>query len=367
MEKFREPDNVRLQSSRLDDKDGDIVAHGWLDLAAIKLLKVGDYQREVLEGHRGKKSQLKKGVEEGVRLPDIMLGMRGQSYTPKGQDMLLENPVYVVDGLQRISALMKFAEDHPDKEDTIRIGAEVRFNTNRDTETALFEVLNVARKSMSPSVVLRNKRNYSDSITTLYGLSMHDSKFPLIGKVCWDQQMHRGELMTALTLAKVVMTLHRGLGPGGRHLSNNKLLPETMDRLAKKHGLQNFRNNISTFFEVLDAVWGVRGLKYKDQMTHLRGNFMIQLAGVFADHEDFWTGNKLTVDASFRNKLKSFPIDDPTVIRLAGGGVSTGELLRRHIIDHLNKNKTKDRHLKLRDIEQYHKSGTQNGRTRYAA
>ena len=40
-----EPVIVKLQSAALDDKDGQVVAHGWLDIDAIQNLRVGDYQR----------------------------------------------------------------------------------------------------------------------------------------------------------------------------------------------------------------------------------------------------------------------------------------------------------------------------------
>lgn len=354
MEK-RESTIVRLQSASLDDKEGQIVAHGWLDITAINNLRVGDYQREILENRGGKRSSLRNAAENHERLPDIMLGMRGQKYNAKGDDMLLENDVYIIDGLQRVSALRKFAADHPDEIAKVRIGAEVRFNTTRDSETDLFTVLNVSRKAMSPAVILRNARNSNEGIATLYGLSMHDRNFALVGKVCWDQQMHRGELMTALTFVKSAITLQRHVTTGTRQVTSRRNVAEVCQRVAKTVGLQTFRANLTTMYYVMDEVWGVRGIKYQDRVTHLRANFLIQMAGVFSDHEDFWDGNRLMVDADFRRKLKTFPLEDPSIIRLAGGGNSVGELLRRHIIDHLNKNKQASRHLVLRRIEPYRK------------
>lgn len=357
MKEAKEPVFVRLQSAALDDKNGEIVAHGWLDLAAIQGLRVGDYQREILESRGGRKSSLVKAIEASERLPDIMLGMRGQKYTERAGAMLLEDEVFIIDGLQRVSALRKYAVDHPDYAKDIRIGAEVRFGTTRDTEAALFTVLNVQRKAMSPSVILRNERNNSNGVATLYGLTMHDKNFAMLGKVCWDQQMHRGELMTALSFSKVCVTMHRSFAHGGRHLTAVAGIPKALDTMASAVGLQTFRHNISAFFEAVDAIWGIRGIKYTDRATHTRSNFLNELAGTISDHEDFWDGNKMVIDASQKAKLKSFPIDDPTIIRLSAAGASAGVLLRRHIIDHLNKNKSSSRHLTIKRVQEYKNRG----------
>jgi len=358
VKEVKEPVIVRLQSSALDEKNGEIIAHGWLDIDALNNLRVGDYQREILETTGGRKSALRKAVEAGERLPDIMLGMRGQSYTPRGSAMLLENDVYIVDGLQRVSALRKFAADNPERASEVRIGAEVRFATNRDSEEELFTILNVQRKAMSASVILRNKRQHSNGVATLYGLTMTDKSFPMIGKVCWDQQMHRGELLTALSFAKSVVTLHRHVTFGGRNLTVAGKLPGFLDNMSGIIGLQTFRNNVVAFYEAIDDIWGLRGIKYTDRAIHTRSTFLIQLAAVFSDHEDFWDGKKLVIDAGQKAKLKSFPIDDPTIIRLASSGANAGILLYRHFIDHMNKGKQTSRYLTTRRIEDYRARGS---------
>ena len=232
--------------------------------------------------------------------------------------MLLENDVFIIDGLQRVSALRKVAANDPDLAKGLRIGAEVRFNTTRDSENDLFTVVNVNRKSMSPSVILRNERNNHNSIATLYGLSMHDKNFAMVGKVCWDQQMHRGELMTALSFAKIAITLHRHTGPGGRHLSSTAKFGAVLDGLSSAVGLQCSTSGEPHHFSMTRWMlfWGLRGIKFTDRATHTRTTFLLQVAGMISDHEDFWEGTKLIIDAGQKSKLKSFPIEDPTIIRL---------------------------------------------------
>lgn len=341
---------VRLQLASLDDKGEEVVAHGWLDIEAINNLHVAGYQREVLTV-TNKKSPLRRAVENGVRLPDVMLGMRGDSFSARGETMTLENDVYIVDGLQRLSALKKFAEDYPEEAKKIRIGAEVRFNTTNEKEVELFTALNVHRRAMSPNVILRNARNKHFAVANLYGLSESDKNFAAHKRVSWNQQMHRGELFTALVYAKVAMTLHRHMSTGGRNVHVASYVPETLDRMSTAAGLFNFRNNVFNYFKLLDEVWGLRGVNYQDKATHVRSNFVIQLAGVLADHEEFWDGNKLVLDPWVKAKLRSFPVDDPTIARMASGGVSVGELLRRMMIDHFNKRRPVSKHLKLKRTE----------------
>jgi hypothetical protein len=350
----KEPVLVKLQNASLDERSGEIIAHGWLDIDALETLRVGDYQREVLENPRGgRRSSLRVAIESGERLPDISLGMRGEKYIQRGNAMVLENDIFIIDGLQRVSALRKHAADHPEDAKNVLIGAEVRFNTSRDSEAALFTALNVHRKAMSPNVILRNARNSSNGIATLYGLSLHDKSCALLGKVCWDQQMHRGELLTALAFTKVCITLHRHMAPGGRHTSTLRLIPGTADNMASAAGLQNFRSNIITFLDAVDEAWGLRGIKYADKATQTRLNFLLQLAAMISDHEDFWDGKKLRIDAAQKSKLKSFPIGDPTIIRLAGSGPSAGILLYRLFIDHMNKSRSVNNHLTTRRITDF--------------
>ena len=350
-------DLVRLQQSALDEVGGEIVAHGWLDIEAIRHLRVGDYQREIIEVRNKKRSSLMTALSEGTRLPDIMLGMRGESYTPRGGAMLLENDVFIIDGLQRVSALREFALEDPSKAASLRIGAEVRFNTTRDSEKKLFTVLNTKRKAMSPNVILRNERNHSNGVAALFGLSTSDTSHAMYGRVSWTQQMNRTELVSAASYAKVAITLHRHMATGGRNTSAMAYIPKQIDTMINAAGMQNFRANINTFYQVIDEVWGVRGIKHNERTTHTRFNFLMQMAMLFSDHEDFWSGNKLTVDAAQKSKLKSFPINDPTIIRLASAGSTAGALLLRHMIDHLNKGKQVSRHLTTRRMKAPKKGG----------
>jgi hypothetical protein len=333
---------IRLLNAGLNERpDGEITAHGWLDLDSMRALRVDDYQREVLGATSGRKSSLRSAVEKGANLPDIMIGMRGSNYDVRGQTMMLKDRCYIIDGLQRVAALLHYAEAHPDETKSLRIGAEVRFSTDKDKEKELFLVVNTSRIPVSPNVILRNMRTDHQSVLTLYGLSKNDPKFALYGRISWNQRMARQELLSALTLVKVARTLHVSSGSTGHGRAHE--MTQTMDAICKDVGLATFRKNIVAFFDVIDECFGIRKIQYKEVSTQLKGNFLLTVARVFAMHSNFWKDGILFVDAPTRRKLAAFPLDEPNIARLAGAGNSAMPTLREMLVDHLNKGRKLNR------------------------
>lgn len=333
--------HVRLLNAGLQDRpNGEIVAHGWIDIASMQALDVDDYQREVLGTMNStRKPSIRKALEEGVTLPDIMIGMRGSNYDTKGSAMILLDKCYIIDGLQRVSQMMFHAEAHPDEAKNMLIGAEVRFNTTKASERDLFITLNTSRTPVSPNVILRNLRETNPGVLTLYGLSHSDSKFALYEKVCWDQRMGRSELLTALQLAKTARAIHANAGVS---ISSERsdALATLLNNIAKRVGLATFRRNIVHFFDVIDECFGLRSIQYKEVSPQLKGNFLAVVGRLFASHKNFWDENgSLFVDAPSRKKLAMFPVSDPEVMRLAGSGSMAQVLLYQMLVDHMNKGK----------------------------
>lgn len=349
--------SVRLRQAGLTEVNGEIIAQGFVDIEAIGQLKVADYQREVLKGtgdraHR--LTTLERAVDDGTRLPAIVLGMRGENFRSSGDDLLLNDPVYIVDGLQRTHAMQSSAERHPERAEGMMIGCEVRFGTSHETEKELFQTLNTKRTGMSPNVILRNARDKNKAILTIYGLSTSDSTSPIYDRVQWGQRRTRGQLFTALAVVRTMDMLHRhtnyktgrgvvGAGAhGGGHAVANML--SVIDRKSQAVGLKTFRENICEFFDVVDQSFGLRAIEYGELSPHLRTNFLIILARLLSDHEDFWDGNQLNVSTTHKKKLASFAIDDPNIIRLCGGSNTTQPILYGLIKEHMNKG-LKSRHL----------------------
>lgn len=350
MPSHSEASSVKLQNAGLDDRDGEIVAHGWIEAESLDLLKVDTYQREVLaptnlSRGKGANTSLLKALIKGERLPDVILGVRGADYTARGNSIILKDSVYIIDGLQRISAVKQFVERYPDKANGISLGAEVRFNTTRASEDELFTTLNTKRVPVSPNILIRNMRESNHAVTTLYGLSTNDPSSVIYKRVQWNQRRLRGELLTALAAVQISGNLHRfsGLSAEGRAVNSAKGLLRISDNV----GLRVFRENISTFFELIDECWGIKTVEFRQTATHLRTNFLVTVARMISDHTDFWDNNRLNVPTHFRKKLATFPIMDPEIARLAAAGTMTMPILYDFLRKHLNKGK-RTHHLHLR-------------------
>lgn len=329
---------VKLIHAALDeDNGGDIFLRGRISPDSFIHLLVDDYQREAAP--LTSQSSILSALKNGGALPDIELGMRGQSFTTLDDgSFLLHDPVYIIDGLQRVSTAIHYLTANPNA--AVRIGAKVRVSTTKEWEREQFRILNTARAKVSPNVLLRNAREDSKAILMLYGITGNTRDFALHGRVSWSQRMSRTELISALTFAKVVGMLHSHKA-AGRSNSVEELVA-ALDRSIEIVGMQNMRENIKHFFDVIDECWGVRRVQYKESAVVTKSQFLLVLARLISDHRDFWRQDdekKLFIDATLRSKLAKFPLHDPTVMQLAGASGKARELLYAMIRDHINSGK----------------------------
>lgn len=318
---------LRMTSAALAEEGDDIVLRGVIDPATIDALDIDSYQREI-ESDRYIED-IAKAFEKGS-VADIDLGMRGGAYDESDGAFTLKDKVYIIDGFQRVTAARKAMLRG------VRpvLGAALRFNTNFAWEKERFHLLNAKRKRISPNVHLRNTRSDVAAIALLFDLCQREEGFPLHKRVCWQQNMGREHLVTAMTLLKCVTTLHAHLG-GGRSLAMDQLVAAAQ-ATVDKIGRANFRANVQVFFGVLQECWGVNRIAYKDQGTALRGGFLTALARILDAHDDFWTGERLVVSPQHRRKLKSFAISDPNVQRLAASSGPAVLILHQMMLAHLN-------------------------------
>ncbi|MEK7584180.1 MAG: hypothetical protein AAB490_02970, partial [Patescibacteria group bacterium] len=188
------------------------VLRGILDPHSLQHLQTGTYQRDV-GSLRGLQS-IVDAIKKGEALPDIELGMRGDWYSKKGSTFRLEDPVFIVDGLQRVSAALRFLSMSPEQAALARIGAVVRINATEAWEIDRFHTLNTQRNKVSPNIILRNMQDKSPAIRLLIKLTTQDPAFPLHERVAWRQNMAKKELITALDFMRVIGRLHSHLVPG---------------------------------------------------------------------------------------------------------------------------------------------------------
>jgi hypothetical protein len=347
---------VKVLNCALEERpNGDLILRGSIATESLANLKTDDYQREVLATGHGKKSRLRKGVEEGVTLPDIELGMRGENVSFKGTGAILNDPVFIIDGLQRVSALIVHMGDGGAGSitSTNPLGATIHFNSTKEWEKQRFADLNSLRTPVSPNVMLRNMRDKHPGVLTLYGLSHNDPAFALFRRVCWAQRMTKGELISASSMVRASTSLHRhvvertsNLGPKATMGGDKSLTraPAILDRIAKDIGLNNLRENIKSFYELMDACWGVRVVEFTAPQAHLRSNFITTLGSFLSRNSSLWTEEsqrRLHVDSKTRHRLAVFPIADPEIRRLCSAGTMVLPTLYAYLLNHMNKGKSK--------------------------
>lgn len=352
-----------IDGSLRERKNGELVLHGYLDFDSLKHLQVDDYQREVLKssGSGGRVTgKISRGLRNGAILPPIELGMRGDHVNSRGGTYFLNDPVYIIDGLQRVTAMIDHMEDADNKNSIEPLGAVINFKTTKQWEKERFRDLNTSRTAMSPNVILRNERDKHPSILTLYGLSTNDPSFALYQRVCWNQRMNKRDLVSASALVRAASGIHRHvieatLGSMARPNSRSPLAgvvvsrtatgsPVTLDKVAKQIGLQNFRQNLKDFFELIDKCWGIRAIEYGEAQGHLRGNFIAILSGFISNNPQLWSDDdqrSIVIDPQSLARFKSFPVNDPEIRRLASAGTMVLPTLYNYLLNHMNKHMKK--------------------------
>lgn len=324
---------VRLSNAAIDETpDGGIVFRGVLDPDTLQFLNCDDYQREV--GSLTSIKKLMKAFREG-KVPDIEIGMRGQDYTTENGSVILRDPVYIVDGLQRVTAALQLLKQPGEVRP--HLGAAVHFDTNQEWERDRFKILNQDRKKLSPNVLLRNEQHKSQGVAVIYRLTTAEPRFVLNARITWTQNMHRGELLTALTICQVVNRLHYHLG--GTMTSSLDDVARGLDKILAKVGEKIMTANTDTFFNLVNDAFGIRNIVYREGAAYMRNGFLSALARVLSDHEDFWEGNRLVVSADIMRKIGQFPIHDPMIIGLSTSSGKGMMMMHNYLVDHINRGK----------------------------
>ena len=278
---------------------------------------------------------------EGSVLPDIELGMRGSRYqcrnagTPD-ETYHLQDDVFVIDGAQRLNAIRQIMSNNPLR--LPRIGALIHVDTDFDWERERFRILNQERARLSPNILLRNARVDHPGVELIYNLSTQDTAFVLCGKITWEQRQRKSEFIPAMRLCRVAIFLHSRFTPGGRNDDTRAILP-SLDKRRDLVGPNIMRENIRTFFNIVDECWNIRHIVYRDQQPQIKSTFLEVLADFFTDHDEFWIDNRLTVNARCRKKLQKFALTDPEVSRLCGSAGAARNILYQLLLEHFNSGK----------------------------
>lgn len=334
--------SIKIVSAALDETaTGDIILRGVIDPESLRGLLVADYQREIIPGTRA--NELVRVFEKGGTIGDIVLGMRGHRVHSRGDAEYLQDDVYIIDGLQRRTAALRALENGY----APRLGATIYFGTTEAWEREQFHVLNKERNKLSSNVLIRNKAASCPLADMLYKLT-NDRQFVMYGRVCWTQRQKAGEIISATTYTKVVAALHAHLGPVST-TDNDKRL-EALGGVMNLIGRNVMRDNIKAFFDLVDECYNIRGIQLRGGAIHTKENFLVTLARVLSNHEDFWRDNRLFVEAPLKRKLTGFPTTDPSVVTLASTSGKSRDVLYQLIVNHINSGKRTKR-LKPRVVD----------------
>lgn len=332
---------IRVINGALDEtplRGGTIILRGVVHHESLQHLRVDDYQRERKPASRLK--SIWSALKAGESLPDIELGMRGERFhTAKDGTIYLQDPVFIIDGLQRQTAALNFLEHLPGD---VRLGAVIHFSTNKAWERERFRVLNTTQGKVSGNVLLRNLRETNPAVLSLYGLCHNDADFPLRKRVCWSQNFNRTDLIGAVPLAKAAVDLHRHLMPRGVNNASASAVADWLGGLGREIGLQRMRANIAGFIGVIDEAWPIREIASSSPSPFLRSGFLTALSRVLSFHTDFWRDGdeELFIDTDLRRKIGRFPVFDPNIAHMTATGNTTAvSMLARHITDHINSGK----------------------------
>lgn len=320
--------SIKVCHAALDEApNGEIILRGVLEPSHLHQLKVDDYQREVLP--LASLSDLVTAFMNGESVPDVELGMRGHRVLERDDCFHLQDGVYIVDGLQRREAAQLAIQ----RGGSPRLGATIHFGTNRAWERARFEILNAHRTKLSSNILLRNLGHELEIVDMMVHLS-DDHSFVLKGRICWSQRQSRNELLSAMTFAKTIGWVHSHLGP--TRGTNYADLANGLEKAMKTVGKNTMRANARTFFDTVDACWGIKRITYKEGAVYMRQSFLLALAEVLSGHLDFWRENRLFVEAPLMRKLAQFPVSDPQVMNLASSSGKARQMLVLLMIDHIN-------------------------------
>lgn len=354
-------EKVILEDAALEKKDNGKgkVLRGRLVPDSLALLKIPDYQREILSGARA--NALKQAFVEGAAVPDIVLGLRGHKYTQRDDRFFFADEVYIIDGLQRVNAARAALAEGAQN---VSIGASVLFDTNEPGEREIFYQLNAQRTKLSPSILVRNMRYDNQAIALLHQYATTEVKdrgkpFPLYRKICWDQRARKGEVINASSCIKVIARFHGHIVPGGS--SAVDAVARSLGTLTEKIGDEQFIANVTTFFETVDEAWTLRDNPVAGPAPWLKETFLSVLARLFSRHSDFWSENELKIRMKERRKLHQFSVADPQIIQLAGSSGQSRDILYGLLRAHVNKGRRAGGHLKL--WKQYQEQGDEPEQT----
>lgn len=278
-----------------------------------------NYQRDVLLGTRKKQAELIEAMTGSKGIPDpIILCLRSDNVRVlsgdlrSGRDFVLNGPLAILDGLQRLAAGCK-AIEMGRRGDLCDLEVTVYVNTAEELEEKMFDQFNRLHTEVGSQVHMRNLVGISPAARELYTLVdpghrrtpeeiAEAEKFVLFGRVQLDQNSETTDLITLRMLLELATAVHGSAA--------KKTIPELINAVsqtASQFGGATLVRNTRVFFETINECFPLDEKPYYTQLDFLRA-----FAVLFSSHEDFWNSknNKLLyVPTPIKKRLASTPED----------------------------------------------------------
>lgn len=290
-----------LNATSIIAMSGRQVVYGFMRPADLQRLDVPDYQREILPV-----TSVKEWVEayRCGEVPALDLGCP-IDWSERFGNTIKVTRANVIDGLQRISAAKEVANSHLGG---FVVPVCVYIGTTEEWEKKRFAQLNGNRRQVGPNVLLRNVKESNAAVAVLYRLSLPDSGTLLQSKVQWTQSPVSGNLLTAVSLLKVAASLHAHLG-GSMHDTKVPRLSWALHDVVTEMPEDIFAENVTTFFQVLQAIRDFSRLKKSTGVIQLRLGYLLSLARLFSSYRTFWDDQRLAVTESVQSALADITFD----------------------------------------------------------
>jgi hypothetical protein len=114
----------------------------------------------------------------------------------------------------------------------------------------------------------------------------------------------------------------------------------TCDRHIDAIGLQQARDNMITFFDAIDEIWGIRETLVKYGAIYLSDQWLMIIARLFSDHREFWRDRALFIGKDWIRDMKRINPGDLELIGLARGTTKQHLTLYLHFLDTINSGKS---------------------------
>jgi hypothetical protein len=63
----------------------------------------------------------------------------------------------------------------------------------------------------------------------------------------------------------------------------------------------------------VDECWNIHDIIYRESANHVKSVFLITLAKVLSDYQNFWDDTKLVIAKSYRQKLALLNLNEPSI------------------------------------------------------